>query len=39
VVCCRCSPTQKSTVVENIKIYTNKITCAIGDGGNDVGMI
>lgn len=39
VVCCRCSPTQKSEVVESIKKYTKKITAAIGDGGNDVGMI
>jgi len=39
VVCCRCSPTQKSEVVESIKKYTQKITAAIGDGGNDVGMI
>ena len=22
-----------------IKEYTGKVTCAIGDGGNDVGMI
>ena len=26
-------------VVEAIKLYTKKITCSIGDGGNDVGMI
>jgi phospholipid-translocating ATPase len=39
VVCCRCSPTQKSRIVKNIKKYTDKRTCAIGDGGNDVAMI
>ncbi len=39
VVCCRCSPTQKSRIVKNIKKFTNKRTCAIGDGGNDVAMI
>ena len=26
-------------VVEAIKLYTKKITCSVGDGGNDVGMI
>jgi phospholipid-translocating ATPase len=39
VVCCRCSPTQKALVTEGIKQYTQKKTCAVGDGGNDVGMI
>ena len=39
VVCCRCSPTQKATVTEGIKKTTKKVTCSIGDGGNDVGMI
>lgn len=39
VVCCRCSPTQKAEVVRLIKQYTNKTTCAVGDGGNDVSMI
>lgn len=39
VVCCRCSPTQKARVVEAIRVFTNKITLAIGDGGNDVAMI
>lgn len=39
VVCCRCSPTQKARIVRNVKKYTNKRTCAIGDGGNDVAMI
>lgn len=39
VVCCRCSPTQKAQIVMCIKKYTKKVTAAIGDGGNDVGMI
>ncbi|XP_071823870.1 probable phospholipid-transporting ATPase IIA isoform X3 [Apostichopus japonicus] len=39
VVVCRCSPTQKADIVKLIKTHTGKITCAIGDGGNDVSMI
>eukprot|EP01114_Cavostelium_apophysatum_P015341 TRINITY_DN4154_c0_g1_i1.p1 TRINITY_DN4154_c0_g1~~TRINITY_DN4154_c0_g1_i1.p1 ORF type:complete len:1093 (+),score=239.76 TRINITY_DN4154_c0_g1_i1:78-3356(+) len=39
VVCCRCSPTQKAEVVRLIKMYKKAVTCAIGDGGNDVSMI
>lgn len=39
VVCCRCNPTQKATVVSLIQEHTGKRTCAIGDGGNDVSMI
>lgn len=39
VVLCRCSPTQKAAVTEGVKKVTKKTTCAIGDGGNDVGMI
>ena len=39
VVCCRCSPTQKTIITEGVKKITGKKTCAIGDGGNDVGMI
>lgn len=39
VVLCRCSPTQKAFVTEGVKKMTKKTTCAIGDGGNDVGMI
>lgn len=39
VVCCRCSPTQKSEITKLIASYTGKRTCAIGDGGNDVSMI
>ena len=39
VVCCRCSPEQKAQVVRLIQEHTGKITCAIGDGGNDVSMI
>lgn len=39
VICCRCSPTQKSQIIKKTKKYTNKRLCAIGDGGNDVAMI
>ncbi len=39
MVCSRCSPTQKAEVVEAIQRMTRLKTCAIGDGGNDVGMI
>ena len=40
VCVCRCSPQQKSDVVKALKHYTNgKRIAAIGDGGNDVGMI
>jgi len=39
VICCRCSPKQKAQLVKEIKKFTGHITCAIGDGGNDVGMI
>jgi phospholipid-translocating ATPase len=39
VVCCRVAPTQKSQIVEMLKKHTRKRLCAIGDGGNDVGMI
>jgi phospholipid-translocating ATPase len=39
LVCCRVAPTQKSQIVEMLKTHTDKRLCAIGDGGNDVGMI
>jgi phospholipid-translocating ATPase len=39
VICCRCSPTQKSLITELIGKICRKQTAAIGDGGNDVGMI
>eukprot|EP00792_Barthelona_sp_PAP020_P009282 TRINITY_DN3285_c0_g1_i3.p1 TRINITY_DN3285_c0_g1~~TRINITY_DN3285_c0_g1_i3.p1 ORF type:complete len:1044 (+),score=271.26 TRINITY_DN3285_c0_g1_i3:105-3236(+) len=39
VVACRCSPTQKADVVQMMKDFTGKPVAAIGDGGNDVGMI
>jgi phospholipid-translocating ATPase len=40
VCICRCSPTQKAEVTQLLKHYTgNKRIAAIGDGGNDVGMI
>jgi len=36
---CRCSPTQKALIVGKINFFTKKRTAAVGDGGNDVGMI
>ena len=39
VICCRVSPTQKSEIVESLQRFTKFRVCAIGDGGNDVGMI
>lgn len=38
-VACRCSPTQKAAVVQLLQSQMNKQVAAIGDGGNDVGMI
>lgn len=40
VCVCRCSPTQKALVCQLIKKYTRgKRIAAVGDGGNDVGML
>ena len=40
VICCRVSPSQKSQIIQKMKLYnTNAVTLAIGDGGNDVSMI
>ena len=40
IIACRLSPVQKSQLVTMIKeANTSNITCAIGDGGNDVSMI
>ena len=40
VCVCRCSPTQKATICQLIKKYTKgHRIAAVGDGGNDVGMI
>lgn len=38
-VACRCSPTQKAAVVSLLQTQLKKRVAAIGDGGNDVGMI
>ena len=38
VVCCRVSPLQKALVTSLVK-DTGRVTLAIGDGANDVGMI
>ncbi|KAM7251337.1 hypothetical protein ACFE04_023220 [Oxalis oulophora] len=39
VICCRASPKQKALITRLVKEYTGRITLAIGDGANDVGMI
>ncbi|KAL6864919.1 hypothetical protein ACP4OV_016070 [Aristida adscensionis] len=39
VICCRSSPKQKALVTRMVKTGTGKVTLAIGDGANDVGMI
>ncbi|XP_042443395.1 probable phospholipid-transporting ATPase 8 isoform X3 [Zingiber officinale] len=39
VICCRTSPKQKALVTRLVKRKTRKITLAIGDGANDVGML
>ena len=39
LVCCRCSPTQKTLIVSKMKKLTKRPCASIGDGGNDVGMI
>lgn len=39
VVCCRCTPTQKADIAEQLKFQTKRRIACIGDGGNDVSMI
>lgn len=40
VICCRASPAQKASIVRAIPSYIPKaLTCAIGDGANDIAMI
>lgn len=40
VICCRASPSQKASLVKNIRKRVKKsITLAIGDGANDIAMI
>ncbi|XP_074580632.1 putative phospholipid-transporting ATPase 9 [Curcuma longa] len=39
VICCRSSPKQKALVTRLVKEGTSKVTLAIGDGANDVGML
>jgi phospholipid-translocating ATPase len=40
VICCRASPSQKASLVRNIrKRVKTSITLAIGDGANDIAMI
>ena len=39
VCVCRCSPTQKAIVAENITDFSGCRIACVGDGGNDVAMI
>ncbi|KAL2935900.1 putative phospholipid-transporting ATPase 9 [Bienertia sinuspersici] len=39
VICCRSSPKQKALVTRLVKTSRGTTTLAIGDGGNDVGML
>ncbi|KAL7746748.1 hypothetical protein RI367_007911 [Sorochytrium milnesiophthora] len=39
VICCRVSPLQKAQVVQLVKHGRHAVTCAIGDGANDISMI
>ncbi|XP_032995695.1 probable phospholipid-transporting ATPase VB isoform X1 [Lacerta agilis] len=39
VLCCRCTPLQKSMVVKLVRGQLKVMTLAIGDGANDVSMI
>ena len=40
VICCRASPSQKASLVRNIrKKVAHSVTLAIGDGANDIAMI
>lgn len=39
VLCCRCTPLQKSMVVKLVRSQLKVMTLAIGDGANDVSMI
>lgn len=39
VCVCRCSPTQKATIVQKMKELTGLRAASVGDGGNDVAMI
>ncbi|PAA83464.1 hypothetical protein BOX15_Mlig032035g1 [Macrostomum lignano] len=41
VLCCRCTPLQKARVVAMVRngVEPKPVTCAIGDGANDVSMI
>ncbi|CAL1358050.1 unnamed protein product [Linum trigynum] len=39
VICCRSTPKHKALVTRLVKTRTGKMTLAIGDGANDVGML
>ncbi|GJD09893.1 Phospholipid-transporting ATPase 3 [Galdieria sulphuraria] len=38
VICCRATPLQKAVIVRLVKTQ-GRVTCAVGDGANDVSMI
>jgi P-type E1-E2 ATPase len=39
IIFCRSSPKEKAMIVRFVKTKLNGIVLAIGDGGNDIGMI
>lgn len=39
IIFCRSSPKEKADIVRFVKEHMNAVVLAIGDGGNDVGMI
>lgn len=39
MIFCRSSPKEKAEIVRFVKENLNMVVLAIGDGGNDVGMI
>ncbi|KAI0216378.1 putative phospholipid-transporting ATPase VD [Lamellibrachia satsuma] len=39
VLCCRATPFQKAAVVKLVRDHQKKLTCAVGDGANDVSML
>eukprot|EP00918_Siedleckia_nematoides_P099120 GHVU01216948.1.p1 GENE.GHVU01216948.1~~GHVU01216948.1.p1 ORF type:complete len:977 (+),score=103.85 GHVU01216948.1:1599-4529(+) len=38
-ICCRATPQQKAEMVRLMRLFDKKPTLAVGDGGNDCGMI
>ena len=39
VILCRTTPKQKACVAKQLRVHSGLRVCAVGDGGNDVGMI